>query len=71
MVAGGQAALKTTVFFRVLKDGTIGEAWVETSSGLIPFDRAALTAVLDASPIEPLPELFKSDHLGVYFDFEY
>lgn len=66
-----QEALKATVFFRILRDGTIVDARVETSSGLLPFDRAALQAVWDASPLAPLPDKFPSDQLGVHLDFEY
>jgi TonB family protein len=66
-----QGTPKATVFFRILRDGTITDFRVETSSGLLPFDRSALKAVTDASPLSPLPEGFRGNDLGVYFDFEY
>lgn len=66
-----QGALKATVFFRILRDGTITDFRVESPSGSIPFDRSALDAVVRANPLSPLPEGFRGDNLGVYFDFEY
>lgn len=71
LVVGGQAPIKATVFFKILKDGTIVDCAVVSQSGLLPFDRATLNAVLSASPMPPLPEKFPGDSLGVYFDFEY
>lgn len=71
LVPPSQGTLKATVFFRILRDGTITDFRVESPSGLIPFDRSALEAVIRASPLSPLPEGFRGDHLGVYFDFEY
>jgi len=71
LVPPSQGALKATVFFRILRDGTITDFRVESPSGLIPFDRSALDAVVKASPLSPLPGGFRGDQLGVYFDFEY
>ncbi len=66
-----QGTLKATVFFRILRDGTITDFRVDASSGSLPFDRSALDAVVRANPLSPLPEGFRGDNLGVYFDFEY
>ncbi len=71
LLVGNRGALKATVFFKVLKDGTIAECSVVSQSGMNPFDSAALKAVLDADSMPPLPEKFQGDHLGVYLDFEY
>jgi TonB family protein len=67
LVAG---VLKTTVYFAILRSGQIDEALVEVGSGVRLFDRKALEAVVNASPLPPLPEGFKGAQLGVHLDFE-
>ncbi|MGZ5446103.1 MAG: TonB family protein [Thermoanaerobaculia bacterium] len=57
------------VYFRILRDGTITEARVETPSGNGTFDRAALSAVRSSSPLNPLPFAFSGTYLGVYLTF--
>ncbi|MBI2952399.1 TonB family protein [bacterium] len=66
-----QGSLKATVFFRILRDGTITDFRVDAPSGSLPFDRSVLDAVIRANPLSPLPEGFRGENLGVYFDFEY
>lgn len=61
---------RTTIFFRIRRDGTVDDARVEVPSGVQPFDQAALRAVLASSPLPRLPADFKTDQLGVHFDFE-
>ena len=56
--------------FRISRDGSIGEAEVERSSGMPFVDRAALRAVLASTPLPPLPSEFAGDHLGVHLIFE-
>lgn len=65
-VATGTAAI---VYFRILRDGTIAEAKVETSSGNGTFDRAALSAVRSSSPLNPLPFAYDGTYLGVHLTF--
>lgn len=60
--------LKTTIFFTILKDGSIDERRVWESSGDNTFDRSALNAVYSVQ-LPVLPEGFKGDQLGVYLDF--
>jgi TonB family protein len=57
------------VYFRILRDGTIAEAKVETPSGNPTFDRAALSAVRSASPLNPLPFAYSGNYLGVHLTF--
>jgi TonB family protein len=68
--AFGPPGLKATVYFSLLKDGTLGASRVEVGSGVVGFDRAALEAVHRAVPLPPLPDGFKGAQLGVHFDFE-
>lgn len=60
---------RTVVYFRILRDGTITDAKIETSSGNATFDRAALSAVRSASPLNALPFGYQGTHLGVHLTF--
>jgi protein TonB len=61
---------RTTIAFRIRRDGTVEDARVEVPSGVPVFDQAALRAVMAASPLPRLPVDLKADQLGVHFDFE-
>jgi TonB family protein len=65
-IAGGAA---TIIYFRILRDGSIGETRVETSSGNATFDRAALSAVRSSQPLNPLPFGYSGTYLGVHLTF--
>ena len=56
---------ESAVHFRILKDGTITELELRKPSGDALFDRAALRAVQEASPLPPLPVGYRRDSLGV------
>lgn len=68
VVGPHSGVLKTTIFFTILKDGSIDERRVWESSGDNTFDRSALNAVYSVQ-LPALPEGFKGDQLGVYLDF--
>jgi TonB family protein len=59
----------TTVYFVIERDGTIRDAKSETASGNGTFDRAALRAVLESSPLPPLPFGYNGTYLGVHLTF--
>jgi TonB family protein len=59
----------TTVSFVIDRDGTIRDAKNEIASGNGTFDRAALRAVLEASPLPPLPFGYNGTYLGVHLTF--
>lgn len=63
-------AIVTTVAFTIERDGTIRDAKVETPSGNGTFDRAALRAILEASPLPPLPFAYNGTYLGVHLTFK-
>jgi TonB family protein len=65
-VAAGATVI---VYYRILRDGTITDAKVETSSGNLTFDRAALSAVRSSSPLNPLPFAYAGTYLGVHLTF--
>jgi protein TonB len=58
-----------TVSFVIDRDGTIRDAKNEIPSGNGTFDRAALRAVLEASPLPPLPFGYNGTYLGVHLTF--
>ncbi|MBN1754936.1 TonB family protein [bacterium] len=70
-IRSGGLALKTVVYFRILKDGTIDNAKIEKRSGNSLFDQSALRAIMVSEPFPELPVEYKGDHLGVHFQFEH
>ncbi len=68
VVGPHSGVLKTTIFFTILRDGSIDEQQVWESSGDNTFDRSALNAISSVQ-LPVLPEGFKGDQLGVYLDF--
>jgi TonB family protein len=63
--------IRTTVYFKIIKDGKIAEPVVEAPSGVAPFDQAALRAVISSGPLPPLPQEYKGEWLGIHLEFEF
>jgi TonB family protein len=61
--------LTTVIFFHIQRDGTITDARITTPSGNPTFDRAALSAVRSASPLNRLPVTYSGKELGIYLAF--
>jgi len=59
----------TIIYYRIQRDGTITDAKIVTPSGNSTFDRAALSAVRSASPLNPLPFAYSGTFLGVHLTF--
>ena len=59
----------TTVYFVIERDGALRDARTEAESGNGTFDRAALRAVLESSPLPPLPFGYSGSYLGVHLTF--
>jgi TonB family protein len=66
-VTPGTAAI---IYFRIQRDGKILDAKIETPSGNPTFDRTAMSAVLSASPLNPLPFGYSGPFLGVRLTFK-
>ncbi len=62
---------RVVVFFKVLREGDIVDLRVEKSSGKELLDKSALTAIMKANPLPPLPHEFDGSELRVHFGFEY
>lgn len=62
--------LTTSISFTIHRDGSITDAKIEQSSGNGTADRAALRAVLESSPLPPLPFGYNGTYLGVHLIFK-
>ena len=69
--AGSQGELLCVIYFRVTRDGTVMATAIEQSSGLFMFDQAAQRAIVQASPMPPLPQEYRDEYLGVHFSFAF
>ena len=65
------SVLMTTIYFRILRDGSIEQTKVEKSSGIDLFDQSAKRAIISSAPFPPLPNEFTGDYLGIHLEFEY
>ena len=68
-----QAEVPGHVFvkYTIQRDGTIGNAEIETSSGFTALDINALRAVVGTRQLPPLPAAYPNPTLGVHLVFEY
>lgn len=70
-IQGATSVIRSTIYFKIKKDGSIFDAFIEKPSGLNLFDQAALRSVLSADPLPPLPSEYTGNELGVHLEFEY
>jgi TonB family protein len=63
------ADIAVVVYFRIERSGNLRDARISKSSGSGIFDRAALRAVLESSPLPPLPGGYRDRYLGVHLTF--
>jgi TonB family protein len=63
------SGVEATVHFRILRDGSVEDIELTSSSGYNSFDLAALRAVQAAGPLPPLPRSYREDALGVNLVF--
>ncbi|MEK6576166.1 MAG: energy transducer TonB, partial [Nitrospirota bacterium] len=61
--------LMTVVAFSIKSNGEVAGIQVEKGSGNSFFDRSAIRAVMDSTPLPPFPEGFKEKDLNVHFTF--
>jgi TonB family protein len=59
------------IVFEILKDGSVPQLRLVSSSGSDPLDRAALAGIHASIPFPPLPEEFTGNHLVLQFIFLY
>jgi TolA protein len=68
-VSEGGTGLTCVVYFKLMRDGSVSDTRIETSSGNAYFDRAAVRAVKSGAPFPPLPRAFTDAFLGIHFTF--
>lgn len=61
--------LKTVVYFKINRDGTVSDILIKKSSKNNEYDKFAADTIVRASPFPQLPEGYVQDFLGVYFEF--
>jgi TonB family protein len=61
--------LRTVVYFKIHRDGTVSDVLVKKSSKKDEYDKFAVDTIVRASPFPQLPEGYTEDFLGVYFEF--
>lgn len=71
MLANVRETLTVVVAFEILRDGSVRGLRVESPSGVPSMDRSALRAVIDASPLPPLPPGLGTDALPARFEFRW
>jgi protein TonB len=63
--------LEVTVAFEILRDGTVRNVRIGEASGVPSLDRSALRAVVDASPLPPLPSSWREPAVSAQFLFRW
>jgi outer membrane biosynthesis protein TonB len=63
------AGAEATVYFVIERDGTIRDVKLETPSASTAFNLGAQRAVLESSPLPPLPFGYSGTYLGVHLNF--
>jgi protein TonB len=69
ILTGRVDVIEVRVAFEILRDGAVRDLRVEESSGVATFDRAALRAIRDASPLPPLPLAWREPTLPAVWVF--
>jgi len=64
-------APRVVATFDILKNGTVTNAQITRSSGNASVDRSALRAILESSPLEPLPPGYDGSRVSVEFWFDF
>lgn len=60
-----------TLWFRIERDGAVRSNYIESPSGIGPFDTSALRALARALPLPPVPDDYPGDHLIIHLRFVY
>jgi TonB family protein len=60
---------KTHIYIEIQKDGTISNATIDKKSGNDDFDKSAMQALENASPLEKIPSCYKKDTLIIGIEF--
>lgn len=67
----GTEELYTTVFFKIYRNGSVGDIKVVEQSGNRILDRSATRAILRVGRFAPLPQGYAHDYLEIQLTFEH
>ncbi|MGH9326970.1 MAG: energy transducer TonB family protein [Terriglobia bacterium] len=62
---------RVAIVFEILKDGSVPQLRLVSSSGKVPLDRGAIAGIRASIPFPPLPSQFTGKHLVLQFNFFY
>jgi protein TonB len=62
---------RALIYFKIRRDGSVFDISIKESSENIEYDKNTLDAIRRAVPFPELPESYKSESLGVFFEFKY
>lgn len=60
-----------TIFFRIMRDGSVTDVKIEESSGNTNLDNSAIQAVILSAPFDPLPEKYSETELSIHYNFTF
>ena len=66
-----QSAPRVFIAFQILRDGSVANVELTSSSGVTSLDRSALRAVYDSSPMPSLPPEYQGSKVNVEFWFDF
>ncbi|MDR2427673.1 MAG: TonB family protein [Endomicrobium sp.] len=69
--AESYGGLRVLLYFKINRDGSVGDILVKESSGNEDYDKNALYTIRRAAPFSELPEGYEGESLGVFFEFKY
>jgi len=69
--AESYGGLRVLLYFKINRDGSVGDILVKESSGNEDYDKNALYTIRRAAPFSDLPEGYEGESLGVFFEFKY
>lgn len=67
----GPEELFTTIFFKIYRDGSVGDIQVVESCGNRTLDRTTIRAITIAEPFAPLPQAYAYNYLEIQIIFEH
>lgn len=67
----GNSSKRVVVLFKIEKSGKLLETKIKKSSGDTDIDNAAIKAIYDTAPFEPLPKEFTGESIDIEFTFDY
>ncbi len=69
--SGVNGSFNVVVYFRIYRNGSVGDLKVVKRSGKELFDMSAIRVIREVTPFPPLPSDYTEFYLGVYFEFEW